>query len=443
MKTTKIGFVLLALLLAAMAIVPLVSAADEIMDKKSLEILDTANAVSAHHVYPDYYRNAKLMEPLPESEMVTVVISQKTLGISGTEKKPEIISVSPSMLDARSSDLQILDIPEIRYEKILDQNAGVVLVRIPKTMYDVFVSSSQGKNLELPTKSFCRFYDSISDMKAHMKKTGDRLEFTSDQNDISTDLRQVSLPKVKETPVIPQMTAKTLGTDNWFIERVHFNRISPGTSYDYSMGQIRPEYAYFSGTQDQFWIPQEREYYLNNQDAIEVVVNYDHIVYPAGGVVLFPQIWDNGALVDLSQYENLGAGIIPLNPSTFPHAYGYHVMLSGTRYYVGFIDMNTASWYPIYVYNDADNPSTSFDLLKGSSEYNQFTQPIHDQFVAWTDPVTEEWVRERVTGTWKTPSQVWQPAIPSQDPNVRFVHIGYGWSGSNLVTYSYADFRWA
>ena len=172
-----------------------------------------------------------------------------------------------------------------------------------------------------------------------------------------------------------------------------------------------------------------------------MVVNYDHIVYPAGAVVLFPQIWDNGALVDLSQYENQGAGIISLNPSTFPHAYGYHVMLSGTRYYVGFIDMNTGSWYPVYVYNDADNPSTSFNELKGSSEYNQFTQPIHDQFVAWTDPVTEEWARERVSGSWKKPSQVWK--FTGQDPNIMFVHIGYGWSGSNLITYSYADYRWA
>ena len=253
MNIRKIGVVLLALLLAGMAMVPMVSAADEDTDKKSLEIPDTANDVSAHHVSPDYYRNAKIMEPLPESEMVTVVISQKTLGISGIDKKPEIISVSPSLLDARSSDLKILDNPDIRYEKTLDQNAGVVLVRMPKTMYDVFVSSSQGKNLELPTQSFCRFYTSLDDMKVHMKKTGNRLEFTTDQKEVSTDLPKLSPPKVKETPAIPQMTAKTLGTDNWFIERVHFNRISPGTSYDYVMGRpgrnmrISPEHRINSG----------------------------------------------------------------------------------------------------------------------------------------------------------------------------------------------------
>jgi len=317
---------------------------------------------------------------------------------------------------------------------------------MPKTMYDVFISTSQGKNLELPTGSFCRFYDSLDDMKARMNKVGDRLEFTTDQNDVSFDPPQLSLPKIKETPAIPRMTTKALLADNWFIERVHFQRIYPSTSYDYTMGQIQPEYAYFSGQQDQFWIPQEREYNLNNQDSIEVVVNYDHIVYPAGAVVLFPQIWDNGAIVDLSDYENQGAGIIQLIPSSFPHAYGYHVMLSGTRYYVGFIDMNTASWYPVYVYNDADNPSTSFNELKGSSEYNQYTQPIHDQFVAWTDPVTEEWARELVSGTWKKPSEVWTLSNPPQDPDVNFVHIGYQWGGSNnmdLITYSYADYRWA
>jgi len=123
MNYMKPGVVLLVLMLAAMAIVPCVSAGDENTDIKSVEILDTANAVSAHHVYPDYYRNAKLMEPLPESEMVTVVISQKTLGISGIEKKPEIISVSPSLLDVKSPDLQVLDNPDIRYEKTLDPDA--------------------------------------------------------------------------------------------------------------------------------------------------------------------------------------------------------------------------------------------------------------------------------------------------------------------------------
>lgn len=440
MNIHKLSVVLLALSLAAIAMGPCVSAADP-MENFQMSIQPIDDDLRNHHVMPDYYRDAKILEPLSESEMLTVVVSQKTLGISSSDKKPELVSVPPSMLDVESSDTEILDNPDIRYEKSLDPVSGVVLIRMPKTLYHAFVVSSEEKNVELPTGSFCRFYDSLEDMNNHMQTKKGRLEFTTDDKRHIAASHVQTLPQVKETSAISKSSLKTL-TDNWFVERVNFKRINTGTSYDYCIGQIQPELAYFSGQQDQFYIPQEREYVLNNQDTIEIVVNYDHLVYPSGAVVLFPQIYDNGVMKNLSTYENQGAGIIPLDPSTFPHAYGYHVLLANSRFYIGFIDMDTTSWYPTYVYYDADNPSTSFTNLYGSSEYNQMTQPVHDQFVAWTNPVIDEWARELVTGTWRYPNQVWQADVPAQDPDVDYVHIGTEWENNNLITYSYADYRW-
>ena len=231
-------------------------------------------------------------------------------------------------------------------------------------------------------------------------------------------------------------------------EWAFFNRKNTGTSYNYLIGQITPDYWYKSGRNDHFYIPQEREIYLNNhQDAIEIVVNYQDnaLTGGRGGIVtLFPAIYDNYAAypTPITSWESSGAGIITLPSTTFPHAYGYHVQIYNGKYYITFEDMNTLTWFAQYVYNDQDNPSTTFTDIYGSSEYVQENSPISDQFIAWTYPVVDEWARESATGTWRKPVDVWQNIGQSAD--VAFVHIAWNMdSAGNLITQSFADYRWA
>jgi hypothetical protein len=48
-------------------------------------------------------------------------------------------------------------------------------------------------------------------------------------------------------------------------------------------------------------------------------------------------------------------------------------------YYITFEDMYTLQFYSTYVYNDQDNPSTTFTEFSGSYEFRQISSPITDR----------------------------------------------------------------
>ncbi|EHQ34761.1 hypothetical protein [Methanoplanus limicola] len=293
------------------------------------------------------------------------------------------------------------------------------------------------------------------DLDSHVKLEGDSIIVNPGENDVTLIKQISSASSVIETPALESSTrtgTKSVrvtpqGVDTWHNERVFFERASKTVNYNYIIGQITPDTWSFSGNNDQYYVPQERETYLNpnRQDAIEVVVNYDHYSdYPLGKVSLFPAIYDDGSdVIDLSNYEDSGAEIIELIPNSFPHSYGYHIEIYNGKYYINFEDMNTLQWFDQYVYNDQDNPSTTFTEVCGSSEFFQHTSPITDSFYAYTEPIIDEWVRE-TGGTWREPRQVW--TFENQTENENFVHINWCWGGSNnqeLITESYAWSGWA
>ncbi len=445
---------LLALVLVSVVIVPAVSAGEEQgLSKQTLVDVGKAVNVPDHYIPPEYFMDAKPATPLPESEMINIILSEKTLNTLGMYKKTGIVEFSASALDLNAQFMKSEEYQNRFIEKNINSNDAVVLVRMPKVMYQRFLAASQNNILTLPTSHFCRFYDNLADLNSHIERKGNVLTVLPGENDATLLEKITTIPLVMETPEMPEK--KTVGngitqataTDNgiWFNEWIHFNRAYWWITYDYCIGQITPNHWSFSGQNNQYYAPQEREYYLNDgQDAIEVVVNYDR--YTANGkVYLFPAIYDDHSLAPtpLPQWENSGAGIIELSPSSFPHAYGYHVQISNGKYYITFEDMNTLQWFAGYVYNDQDNPSTSFTRASGSSEHYQASQPVTDQFIAYTNPVIDEWARE-TGGTWRKPRGVWN--FNEQTPNERFVHIDWTWGGSNnqnLVTRSYLDYRWA
>ena len=77
-------------------------------------------------------------------------------------------------------------------------------------------------------------------------------------------------------------------------------------------------------------------------------------------------------------------------------------------YYITFEDMYTLQFYSTYVYNDQDNPSTTFTEFSGSSEFRQISSPITDSFYAATTPVIDEWTHDATLNSWRKPTDVWQ-----------------------------------
>lgn len=425
---------------------------------------------------PGYFDDAKPAVPLPESKMITIILNKKTLSNSVNWEKSGLIEIPKAFLDLNSMYTPSKEYSTHYIQKALNPNEDIVVIRMPQSLFGYFISIvDKGENLTLPASHFSRLYKNFADMDSHMQSNGDTVEFTSR---INPTIQIPSLLGIPEPIITPVTTEKRIisvsneiktgikdvsyGEDEW----VFFTRKNQTKRYIYCIGQISPYLTYFSGEQDYFYSPHEREYYLSPnmtgiiQDTIEIIVNYDHSTYEPdtglGNVYLFPAIYDQPGTdgEPIEEWEDPGPGIIRLDPTTFPHAYGYHVILMywggyTMAYWIIFEDMDTLTWFPEYIYNDGDDPSYTFATLAGSAEHEQVTPPIDDYFVHWTQEpgVMDEWALEYPTGlgqlTWKKPIDVWE--YSSQSSNMPYSHIDYlwgGWNNCDLITRSYTDFRW-
>jgi hypothetical protein len=455
MELRKTIIALLALLVAAMVIVPCVSAEKQ----KVTGQIDSTWKYSApeHYIPPDYFKDAKPAVPLPESEMKNFVISESALDKFGQDKKAGIVNIPISFLQSDRQFSESPDYPSRYIENGISPTEPVVLIRMPETMYERFLDTSRNDVMSLPASNFARYYTDLADLDSHVTLKGDILLVSRGEEDTPIPEKRAVDPSVMETNVIPGLNGvKTTvmplspqspgaSHDEW----AFFTRINTGTDYNYCIGQITPNTWWVSGHNDDYYAPQEREYYLgpSRKEAIEVVINYDHLNSPTGAVKLFPAVYDDhsNTTTDMTdpRWESNGSKIISLDPGTFPHAYGYHIQIYNGKYYIDFEDMDNLSWFDEYIYNDQDNPSTSFTEFAGSSEFVQVTSPITDSFYAVTAPVIDEWVHETY-GDWKKPSQVW--TFEEQTPNENFVHINWYWGGSGnqeLITESSVWSGWA
>ena len=95
------------------------------------------------------------------------------------------------------------------------------------------------------------------------------------------------------------------------------------------------------------------------------------------------------------------------------------------------------------MYNDQDNPSTTFTEIVGSSEFYQVTSPITDTFDAVTAPI-DEWDHDATLAAWRKPGDVWE--YETAQTNENFVNIYWFVSGANydeIGTISYLSSGWA
>jgi hypothetical protein len=456
MELRKISIALLALLLAAMAIVPCVSA-----DELSLSEQNSINGREftpppEHHIPPEYFRDAKPATPLPESKMINIIFSEKTLDSFNQVKPAGIIKIPASYLNLNSEFTESKSWQNSFVENNINPNDVVVLVRMPRSMYDRFLATSKDGMISLPASYFSRYYKNLADLDANVHPDGNAMTISPSADPVLAEKTNVSVSVQKKSVganpltsqiVTPLRTPQGPNTrhDKW----IFFNRMYADT-YDYCIGQITPDSWSVSGNNDQYYAPQEREYYLNDrQDAIEVVVNYDHVNYlPETKISLFPTIYDEdfNVPVDLNdtRWESKGDRIIELNPNNFPQALGYHVQILNGKYYIAFEYMNNLTFTSTYVFNDQDNPSTSFTEWAGSSEFVQITSPITDTFSADTTPIIDQWTHDATLGSWQKPDNVWDYASIVNSDEI-FTNIYWTHGGSNydeLVTSSYLSSAW-
>lgn len=454
MNLPKTVVVLLALLLAAMAMVPMVSATEQ----NAIGAKDSEwkyPGVPEHYLPPEYFKEAKPATALPESEMINLVFSEKTLNSFRKDDQAGIISIPVTRLTLNSQFTES-KIWQNRYvENDIKPDDAVVLVRMPRSMYDRFITTSKEGMVMVPASYFARYYKNLEELDAKVQPDGNSVIITPSADPALAEKTNVSVTVQKQQDVASslRLARSTLmsaqGPNTSHHKWIFFSPMYDNT-FDYCIGQITPDSWSVSGNNDKYYAPQEREYYLNDgrQDAIEIVVNYDHWSYwPNTVISLFPAIYDDHANeptpLEDARYESKGPGIMLLDSSTFPKAFGYHVQILDGKYYTTFEFMNNLTFTSTYIYNDQDNPSTSFTEWSGSSEFRQITSPITDTFSAATTPIIDQWVYDASVDSWKKPDYVWQYASAVTDEI--FTNIYWSHGGSNfdeLLTSSYMSSAW-
>ena len=456
MEFRKICIALLALLLAAMAMVPYVSAGEQSLSEQNTINGREFTPPPEHHIPPEYFKDVKPATPLPESEMINIIFSEKTIDSVSQVKQAGIINIPASHMNLNSGFTESKNWQNRFMEKSITPNDVVVLVRMPRSMYDRFLATSKDGMISLPASYFSRYYKNLADLDANVHPDGDAMIISpsadpvlAEKTNISVSMQkqQIATNPFKSRIITPLMTPQ--GSDTWHNERIWFDRTYADT-LDYCIGQITPDSWSVSGNNDKYYAPQEREYYLNDRkDAIEVVVNYDHYTqWPGTKISLFPTVYDEdfSAPVDLmsdNRWENKGDGIIELDPATFPLALGYHVQILNGKYYIAFEYMNTLTFTSTYVFNDQDNPSTTFTEFTGSSEFWQLSSPITDTFSATTTPVIDEWVHDATINSWRKPAASWE--MISAETDEIFTNIYWFVGGNNYDEYgtsSYMSSAW-
>lgn len=205
MKTSEFRIILLVLLLAAVTIVLLAS--EEELRPGGQSPADTGNGfqVPEHHIPPEYFKDAKPPSPLPESEMITIIISQQTYDRFSPKDKPGIVVIPVSYLDFTANFTNSTSSPTWHYEKQLIPGNHLAMIRMSYSMYDRFIATVKGNSLELPASAFIRHYENLTDLHAHIEPDGMYLKDTANgSEDIGIQPSQTVPLIIVTTPRIIQ-----------------------------------------------------------------------------------------------------------------------------------------------------------------------------------------------------------------------------------------------
>ncbi|OPY37114.1 MAG: hypothetical protein A4E35_01578 [Methanoregula sp. PtaU1.Bin051] len=125
-----------------------------------------------HCIPPDYFKDTKPATPLPESEMITIIISQKSFDRFSADDAPGILTIPVSYLDFDGNFTNTITAPTWHYEKGLTTGERIAMIHMPVTMFDHFITAVNGNKLELPVSGFIRQYDNLSDLYAQIEPPG-------------------------------------------------------------------------------------------------------------------------------------------------------------------------------------------------------------------------------------------------------------------------------
>ncbi|MBP2145667.1 hypothetical protein J2129_001121 [Methanofollis sp. W23] len=168
MKALKLIVFPLAMLIAVTMIVTMLGAAGEGFDEHDHDEMNKSTDVPDHFIPPEYFKDARPATPLPESEMISFILSEKTLNTSAQDKRKGIIEPPVPSPDQDPRFMKYKEHRNIFIETNIDHDDAVVLVRMPESMYERFRAGAQNNTITLPASHFCKFHDNLTDLDTHI-----------------------------------------------------------------------------------------------------------------------------------------------------------------------------------------------------------------------------------------------------------------------------------
>jgi len=411
MKHMKIGVILLALLLAAMAMVPVVSAADRQM-----------YAVDWSRVAPT--------QPVAEKDLLTIITSENVYATALSINDSEFVAIPA--LDSSETAVAIDKGPGYIVKGVVDDSDAVTVIRLPRKMYDNFARDYKDGMVMIP-KEFVAHYRSIADFEKKSADLKAAIEKSYAGNYTNTE------PTIADLQ--PQGTrAPYTRYQRWQV----FSSDPSGRQTIYLTGKINP--STFSRTGSGTIFCEEREIHLNRYDpdndgidVIELVVAAYTPTYPSGSpsnLNLYPVIY-NGDINGNPIY----LGYIPVSTTSLPHSYNFYVQLSvgssSTTYDIWIQDTVSQAWLGHYTYTDSVSPSRYIRDVRVSAEFTTVNSP--STFNIRTNPITDEWIKVSGDSNWHAPSYAFsfQRLIENHPGQMLYVSTTGSFSGNGqLVTTS-------
>lgn len=444
MELQKICIALLALLVAAMAMVPYVSAEENTINSGKL-----GTAITPHHeISDDYLKDMKPAQWLPESKMITFVLAKKTVATFDQNPQPNIITLPIEYLNSKTSFSSTKEAPSFYTENDLASDENIILIRMPQEMYQQFTKNAQDGKIALPANYFYRHYENLDDLKSHMKLENDTLKIlpsdkypiensrTKSSESIKKNIFSALTENIETGTITGEYSALDETLPHFYIAREHAERTHTDYNYDYCIGQITPvSYTLLGAGNDDFIIFLEREYKFNSGEYMEIVVkHWDRA--GNGDLELFPTIWRSGAESQIPTYEYTSfPGPIFIDKNDLPFSYGYHVGFASGYYTINFENMETLTWVGPYSVTSAPGTS-SFTDLWGSSEYKRESIPTTNTFEA-TTVAMDEWARRVGDEYFQYAVNTWTAVLPTTD---QFVSVIADTNYGRYTTTSYATY---
>jgi len=346
MKRMKVGVMLLALLLAAMAMVPMVSASEN-QNSSTLEGFAT----------PDFStQEITTTPPLSESDMIYILFPENWVLENDMSEIPGYIELpygQNQAITAKNSSLS-----SIRYyvPVPIQNNQRVSLLKMPKKMFEV-ITALNNTELQVPSTYFTHY-------------TNESIAIKKLNTVIKSDLASTATIY----PAQRTATASYPIHGQW----AHFYpRSSYTTNLNHLSGTISPSTWTTNGQDGAIY--QEREIYLNNNDVVELILYYRYTALYGRQVFLGATVYDNGVAQSSPQTMWIDASSM--------HSFNYDFIATGGHYYIWYQDRSTSTTWQAD-YNDSNDPSTYITRITGSSEVYT-DNPAQYTFNAITTAITD------------------------------------------------------